>query len=91
LTVKIRMVDLAYFIAQIKCYPCAREIILDILREGEPWSCSERAKKAKLTRSQVGNSLMLVRLGGHVLRTAESIFEVDRLNKGRGVRAKKKP
>jgi hypothetical protein len=64
-------------------YCASRERVLDVLADGRPLSTMEASKKTGLTRSQVGNALMLAWRRGLVLRTAEPAYEAERVNKGR--------
>jgi len=55
-------------------YSASRERVLDVLADGKPLSTLEASKKTGLTRSQVGNALMLAWRRGLVLRTTETRF-----------------
>ena len=64
-------------------YSASRERVLDALAGGGPRSCMEVSRKTGLTRSQAGNALMLAWRRGLVLRTAEPVYEAERINRGR--------
>jgi hypothetical protein len=62
-------------IGEVVQYSASRERVLDVLAGGKPLSTLEVSKKTGLTRSQVGNALMLAWRRGLVLRTAEPAYE----------------
>ena len=64
-------------------YRASREISLDALSDGKPKAIVDVAKKTGLTRNQAGCALMLAWRRGLVLRTANAIYQGERVFKGR--------
>jgi len=64
-------------------YRPSREILLHFLADGRARSIRDLYKSTGMTRSQVGNSLILAWHRGLVLRTASPIYEAEKVRKGR--------
>jgi hypothetical protein len=65
-------------------YRNTREMIMASLKDVKPKTIREISKDTGLSRSQIGHSLMLAWRRGLILRTAKPVYEVERVNKGRG-------
>lgn len=64
-------------------YKPSRELVLDALGRGKPLSTVEAARATGLSRSQAGSALFIAWQRSLILRTAEPIYQVERVNKGR--------